>query len=176
MFWGTKTKIVLSLDYKVGSVQFSSIAQSCPTLCDPMDCSTPGLPVYHQLPEFTQIHVHWVSDAIQPSHPLSSPSPPTFNFSQHQGLFRWISSLHQEAALQVDSLPTELSGKHIQLVVISINKSLHNWVFLKIIKHDKNVSIHTHADLMMTAELYRRVLNAYLWKRNRMEERKIAIN
>ena len=58
--------------------QFSSVAQSCPTLCDPMDCSTPGLPVHHQLPEFTQTHVHWVSYAIQPSHPLSSPSPPTF--------------------------------------------------------------------------------------------------
>ena len=63
--------------------QFSSVAQSCPTLCDLMDCSTLGLPVHHQLPEFTQIHVHWVGDAIQPSHPLSSPSPPTFNLSQH---------------------------------------------------------------------------------------------
>ena len=58
------------------SVQFSSVSQSCPTLCDPMNCSTPGLPVHHQLPEFTQTHIHWVSDAIQPSHPLSSPSPP----------------------------------------------------------------------------------------------------
>ena len=66
--------------------QFISVAQSCPTLCDPMDGSTPGLPVHHQLPEFTQTHVHWVGDAIQPSHPLSSPSP-TFNLSQHQGLF-----------------------------------------------------------------------------------------
>ena len=65
-------------------VQFSSVTQSCPTLCDPMDCSTPGFPVYHQLPEFTQTHVHWVGDAIQPSHPLLSPSPPTFNLSQHQ--------------------------------------------------------------------------------------------
>ena len=64
--------------------QFSSVAQSCPTLCDPMSCSTPGLPVHHQLPEFTQTHVHWVSNAIQPFHPLSSPSPPTFNLSQHQ--------------------------------------------------------------------------------------------
>ena len=70
-------------------VQFSSVAQSCLTLCDPMDCSTPGLPVHHQLPEFTQTHVHWVGDAIQPSDPLSSPSPPAFNFSQHQGLFKW---------------------------------------------------------------------------------------
>ena len=77
------------------SVQFSSVAQSCQTLCDPMDCSIPGLPVHHQLPEFTQTHVHWTSDAIQPSHPLSSPSPPAFNLFQHQGLFKWISSLHQ---------------------------------------------------------------------------------
>ena len=74
---------------------FSSVAQSCPTLCDPMDCSTPCLPVHHQLPEFTQTHVHWVSDAIQPSHPLSSPSPPALNLSQHQGLFQWVSSSHQ---------------------------------------------------------------------------------
>ena len=66
-------------------LQFSSVVQSCPTLCDPMDCSTPGLPVHHQVLEFTQTHVHWVGDAIQPSHPLSSPSPPAFNLSQHQG-------------------------------------------------------------------------------------------
>ena len=79
------------------SVQFSSVAQSCLTLCDPMDCSTPGLPVHHQLPEFTQTHVHWVSDAIQPSHPLSSPFPPALNLSQHQGLFQWVSSSHQVA-------------------------------------------------------------------------------
>ena len=68
------------------SVQFSSIAQSCPTLCDPMNCSMPGLPVHHQLPEITQTHIHWVSDAIQPSHPLSFPSPPAPNPSQHQSL------------------------------------------------------------------------------------------
>ena len=68
-------------------LQFSSVTQSCPTLCDPMDCSTPGLPVHHQLPELAQTHVHRVSDAIQPSHPLSSPSPPAFNLSQHQSLF-----------------------------------------------------------------------------------------
>ena len=78
------------------SVQFSSATQSCPTLCDPMNHSTPGLPVHHQLPEFTQTHVHRVGDAIQPSHPLSSPSP-AFNLSQHQGLFKWVSSLHQVA-------------------------------------------------------------------------------
>ena len=78
------------------STQFSSVAQSCPTLCNPMDCSTPGLPVHHQLPEFTQTHVHWVGDAIQPFQPLSSPSP-AFNQTQHQGLFQWISSSHQVA-------------------------------------------------------------------------------
>ena len=70
------------------SIQFSSVAQSCPTLCDPMNHSTPGLPVHHQLPEFTQIHVHRVSDAIQPSHPWSSPSPPARKPSQHQRLFQ----------------------------------------------------------------------------------------
>ena len=73
------------------SLQFSSVAQLCPTLCNPMNRSTPGLPVHHQLPESTQIHAHWVSDAIQPSHPLSSPSP-ALNLSQHQGLFKWVSS------------------------------------------------------------------------------------
>ena len=70
-----------------GSVQFSSVAQSCPTLCDPMNRSMPGLPVHHQLLEFTQTHVHRVGDAIQPSHPKSSPSPPALNLTQHEGLF-----------------------------------------------------------------------------------------
>src|SRR5574337_368129 len=70
------------------SIQFSSVAQSCPTLCDPMNRSTPGLPVHHQLPELTQTHVHRVSDAIQPSHPLSSLSPPAFSLSRLQGLFQ----------------------------------------------------------------------------------------
>ena len=79
------------------SVQFSSVVQSCPTLCDPMNHSTPGFPVHHQLPEFTQTHIHRVSDAIQPSHPLSSPSPPALNPSQHQSLFQWINSSHEVA-------------------------------------------------------------------------------
>ena len=77
-----------------GVLWFSSVAQSCPTLWDPMNYSTPGVSVHHQLPESTQTHVHWVSDAIQPSHPLSSPSPPALNLSQHQGLFQWVSSSH----------------------------------------------------------------------------------
>jgi len=79
------------------SVQFSSVAQLCPTLCDPMNRSMPGLRVHHQLPESTQNHVHWVGDATQPPHPLSSPSPPTLNLSQHQDLFKWVSFLHQVA-------------------------------------------------------------------------------
>ena len=79
------------------SVHFSSVAQSRPTLCNHMNCSTPGLPVHHQLPEATQTHVHWVGDAIQAFHPLSSPSPPALNLSQRHGLFEWVSSSHQVA-------------------------------------------------------------------------------
>ena len=74
-----------------------SLYKSCPNHCDPMDCITPGFPVLHYLPEFTQIHVHWIGDAIQPSHPLLSPFPPNFNISWHQGLFKWVSSSHQVA-------------------------------------------------------------------------------
>ena len=72
----------------ISTAQFSSVTQSCLTLFDPMDCSTQGFPVHHQLSDLTQTHVHRVSDAIQPSHPLSSPSPPALNLSQHQGLFK----------------------------------------------------------------------------------------
>ena len=89
---------------RCSTVQFSSVAQLCLTLCNPMDCITPGLPVHHQFPEFTQTHVHWVSDAIQSSHPLSSPSPPAFSHSQHQGLFRWVRSSHQVAKVLVFQL------------------------------------------------------------------------
>ena len=81
------------------SVTYCSVTQSCPTLCDPMDCSTPGFPVFHHLPKLTQTHVHWVSDAIQLSHHLSSPSTPAFNLSQHQGLFKWVGSSHQVAKI-----------------------------------------------------------------------------
>ena len=88
----TKLRSIKRVQY-----QIRSVTQSCPTLCDPMNCSTPGLPVHHQLPEFTQTHVHQVSDAIQPSHPLLSPSPPAPNPSQHQSLFQWVSSSHEVA-------------------------------------------------------------------------------
>ena len=92
-----KARILEWIAISFSNVQFSSVAQSCPTLCNPMNCSTPGLPVHHQLPEFTQTHVHRISDAIRPSHPLSSPSPPAPNPSQHQGLFQWVNSSHEVA-------------------------------------------------------------------------------
>ena len=79
------------------SIQFSSVAQPCPTLCNPMNRSSPGFPVHHQLPEFTQTHVYRVSDAIQPSHPLLSPSPPAPNPFQHRSLFQWVNSSHEVA-------------------------------------------------------------------------------
>ena len=91
--WLNKLWSIHTIEY---SVQFSSVAQSCLNLCDRMNCSTPGLPVHHQLPEFTQTHVHWVGDAIQPFHPLSSPSPAP-NPSQHQSLFQWVNSSHEVA-------------------------------------------------------------------------------
>ena len=96
--------------------QFSSVAQSYLTVCEPRNHSTPGFPVHHQLPESIQTHVHWVGDAIQPSHPLSSPSPPALNLSQHQGLFKWVSSLHQVAKVlefQFQHLP---SNEHPGLI------------------------------------------------------------
>ena len=92
--WISIGKRMKLLPYLTPSVQFSSVAQSCLTLCDPINHSTPGLLVHHQLPEFTQTHVHWVGDAIQPFHPRSSSSPPAPNPSQHQSLFQWVNSLH----------------------------------------------------------------------------------
>ena len=93
LLWISNKDMLLSCT----SVQFSSVAQSCLTLCDPMNCSTPGIPVRHQLPEFTQTHIHPVGDAIQPSHLLPSPSPPAHNPSQHQSLFQWVNSSHEVA-------------------------------------------------------------------------------
>ena len=113
------------------SVQSSSVAQSCLTLCDPMNSSTPGLPVHHQLPEFTQTHVHQVGDAIQPSHPLSSPSPPTPNPSQHQSLFQSVNSLHEVAKVlefQLQHQSFQLSCECMFLGSLSRhNKDLEQW-------------------------------------------------
>ena len=96
------------------SVQFISVAQSCPALCDPMNCSTPGLAVDHQLQEFTLTHVHRVGDAIQPSHLLSSPSPPAHNPSQHLSLFQWVSSSHEVAKVLEFQLQHQLLPKNTQ--------------------------------------------------------------
>ena len=93
------------------SVQFSSVNQSCPILCDPMDCNTAGFPVHHQLQELVQIY--WVGDAFQPSHPPSSHSPPAFNLSQHQGIFQWVSSSHQVGKVWV-SAPASILPMNIQ--------------------------------------------------------------
>ena len=97
--------------------QFSLVAQLCPPLCDPMDCSQTEIPdffVYHQLPEFAQTHAHWIGDAIQPTQPLLSPSAPAFNFSQHQGLFQGVSSLHQVAKAIVASASVSVFPMNIQ--------------------------------------------------------------
>ena len=142
------------------SVRFSSVPQACPTLCDLMNHSTPGLPVHHQLPEFTQTHVHWVSDVIQPSHPLSSPTPLAPNSSQHRGLFRWVSSSNQVAKVlefQQGWSPLEWTGwislqskglsrvftsttfqKHINSSVLSF---LHSPTLTSIHDHWKNHSL-----------------------------------
>ena len=95
--------------------QLSSVTQSCPTLCNPMNCSSPGLPVHHQLSEFTQTHAHWVGDAIQTSNPLLFPSPPAFNLSHHQGLFKWVSSSHKVAKV-LDSFNISPSNEHPGLI------------------------------------------------------------
>ena len=100
--WNSHSKINTSEKYTANIflwLCYSDLVteKSCLTLCNHMNCSTPGFPVLHYLPEFIQTHVHWVSDAIQPSHPLLPPSPPSLNLSQHQGLFQWISSSHQVA-------------------------------------------------------------------------------
>ena len=105
------------------ALQFSSVAQLCPTLCDPMYHSTPGLPVHHQLPESTQTHVHQVDDAIQPSHPLPSPSPPALNLSQHQDLFKGVSSSNQVAKLlefQLQHQSFQWTPKHFRIPLIML--------------------------------------------------------
>ena len=109
--WKKKGSKAIYQIVKWNKIQFSSVAQPCLTLCDPMDCSMPGLPVHHQFLEFTQTHVLPVGDAIQPSPPLSSPSPPAFNLSHHQGLFQWISSSHQVAKYWTFSFRISPSNK-----------------------------------------------------------------
>ena len=118
-YWIFQCVNMIYLSIYFSSVQFSSVTQSCPTLCNPMNHSMPRLPVHHQLLEFTQTHIHWVGDAIQPSYPLSSPSPPAPNPSQHQGLFQWVNSSHEVAKvldfqLQVQSFQWTLRTDLLQ--------------------------------------------------------------
>ena len=96
-------KLLLVLFPRLTQRLFYSVFKLCPTLCDPMDCSTPAFPVLHHLPEFPQTHVHWVTDTIQPSHPLLPASPPALNLSQHQGLLQWVSSLNQVASIEASA-------------------------------------------------------------------------
>ena len=122
---------------------FSSVAQSCLTVCNPMDCSMPGLPVHYQLPEFTQTHVHRISDAIQPSHLLSSASPPTFNLSQHEGLFQRVSSSHQVAKILEFHLQHHLSYEHPGLISLGWT----GWISLQSKGHSRvfsNTTVHKH--------------------------------
>ena len=114
--------------------EFSSVAQSCSTLCDLMDCSTSGFPVHHQLPELAQTHVHWVGDAILPSHPLLSPSP-AFNLSQHQGLFQWVSSSHWGQSMRVSAsasiLPMNIQDWFpLRLTVIYIYIYVYTYTYI----------------------------------------------
>ena len=121
----------------------SSATQSCLILCDPMYCSTPGFPVHHQLLEFSQIHLHWVGDAIQPSYPLSSPSPPAFNLSQHQGLFQWVSSSHQVTK----ALELQLQHQSFQWIFIWFPLGLTGWISLQAKGHSRvfsNTKVQKH--------------------------------
>ena len=103
--------------YRLWGHQFSSVTQSCPTLCDPMDCSMPGFLDHHQLPELAKTYVCWVGDAIQPPpHPLLSPSSPAFNLSQHQGLFQWVSSSHQVAKVWSFSFSISPSSEYSGMI------------------------------------------------------------
>ena len=131
------------------SVQFSSVTQSCLILCDPMNCSMPGLPIHHQLPEFTQTHVHRVDDAIQPSHPLSSLSPPVLNLSQHHGLFQWVSSSHHWTF----SFKISLVNEHLGLISFR-----RDWLDLLAVQgtlksllqhHSSKASILLHSDFLI---------------------------
>ena len=115
-------------EVKEGSVQFSSVAQSCPTLCDPMNCSTPGLPVHHQLPEFTQTHAHRVGDATQPSHPLSSPSPPASSPSQNQGLFQRVNSVSNSSSVVTAVIQNQIYLASGPLLLVTQKSIWASWI------------------------------------------------
>ena len=135
----------------ISSVQsVSSVAQLCPTLCDPMNCSMPGLPVHHQLPEFTQTCVHWVSDAIQPSHPLSSPSPPAPNPSQQQSLFQWVNSSHEVAKVLEFQLEYHSFQRNPRVDLLAVQGTLKSVLQY----HSSKASILQHSDLFIVQFSY----------------------
>ena len=123
----------------VGISQFSAVTQSCPTLCDPRDCSLPSFPVNHQLPELAQTHVHWVNDATQLSHPLSSPSPPAFHFSQHQSLFKWVRYLHQVAKVLELQIQHHPCNEHSELISFRTD-----WFDLLAVQETLNTIVQKH--------------------------------
>jgi len=144
------------------NIQLSSVAQSCPTLCDPMDHSTPDFPVYHQLLELAQTHIHWASDAIQPSHPLSSLSPPAFSPSHHEGLLKWVSSSHHVAKV----LELQLQHQSFQWIFrTDFLLGWTGWISLQSKRHsntethtqwemDTYIVRHTHRDTCTHLETY----------------------
>ena len=132
------------------SIRFNSVAQLYPTLCNPMGCSTPRFPVLHHLPEFTQTHVHQVSDAIQPSHPLSPPSPPVFNLSQHQGLFQWVSSSHQVAkVLELQISPSSEYSRLISFMIDWFDLVIQGTLENLLQHHSSKTSILQHSAFFM---------------------------
>ena len=122
----------------ISRVGFSSVAQSCPTLYNPMDCSTPGFPAHHHLLELPQTHVHWIGDANQPPHFLSSPSPPAFNLSQHQSIFQWAGSSHQVTKV----LELHISPSNVYSVLISFGI---DWFYLLAIQGTLKSLLHHHS-------------------------------
>ena len=134
-------------------LQFSSVTQLCPTLCDPMDCRMPGFPVHHQLPELVQSHVHWVSDAIQPLHSLSSPSSPSFSLSQHQGLFQWVISSHQVAKVLELQIQHHASNEYSGLISCRMDwfdfLAVQGTLKSLLQHHDSKTSVPQHSAFFM---------------------------
>ena len=138
-------------------IEFSSVAQSCLTLCDLMDCNTPGFPIHHQLPELTQTHVHWVGDAIQPSHPLLSPSLPAFNLSQHQGLFKWVISWHQVAK----ALDFQLQHQSFQWIFRTLGCT--GWIYLQskgLSRVFSNTTVQKHQSVGYTSTYFPKLIDS----------------
>ena len=130
-----------------------SVAQSCPTLCNSMDCSTPGFPVFHYLLEFAQTHVHWVDDAIQLSHPLLPPSPPVLNLSQHQNLFQWVSSLHHVTKV----LELQLQPQSFQWIAGLISSRI-DWLDLLAVQGTLESLLQNHSSMNRLYKIFAQTL------------------